>query len=142
LLNSVNEHVDQLEKESILKKADILHLIIKRGGDFQPIVRDYEYSREKLQAIDDARYGAVHRLQFREGVADVDGTVDYFRRTVLYFIELPNFRYGLRVDPTVSTNGDSGSTDNGKKSTAKNRETTAGRIGRIDHATIGLFSES
>jgi hypothetical protein len=78
-------------------------------------VREYEYSREKLESIDRARHEAVHRLQFREGFAEIDATIDYLLRTVVYFMGLVHFRYGLKIDPNVSTTGGSGSADHGKK---------------------------
>jgi hypothetical protein len=114
LLNSIDKCLEQLEKESVLKKADMLHRIIK-PGNYRPTVREYEYSREKLDSIDRARHEGVHRLQFRQGFAEIDATIDYLRRTVVYFMQLVHFRYGLKVDPNVNTSGDSGSADRGEK---------------------------
>ena len=50
LLNSIDKCLEQLEKESVLKKADMLHRIIK-PGNYRSTVREYEYSREKLESI-------------------------------------------------------------------------------------------
>jgi len=102
LLKSVDDYLTQLERESILKKADILHQVIK-PGNYQTTVRDYAYSRDKLQAIDRARHDAVHKLRFREGFGEIDDTIDYLRKTVVYFMGLLHRRYGLKIDPNIST---------------------------------------
>jgi hypothetical protein len=104
LLRSVDDYLAQLERESILKKADILHQVIK-PGNYQTTVREYAYSRDRLQLIDRARHDAVHRLQFREGFAEIDHTIDYLRKTVVYFMGLIHRRYGLKIDPNVSADG-------------------------------------
>jgi len=104
LLRSVDDYLAQLEKESILKKADVLHQIIK-PGNYQTTVREYAYSRDRLQLIDRARHDAVHRLRFREGFAEIDDTIDYLRKTVVYFMGLIHRRYGLKIDPNVSADG-------------------------------------
>jgi hypothetical protein len=106
LLSLIEKCLAQLEKESILKKADMLHRVIK-PGNYQTTVRDYAYSREKLEEIDRARHEAVHRLQFRQGFADIEKTIDYLRRTVVYFIGLVHFRYALKIDTTVATDENS-----------------------------------
>ena len=106
LLNSVDKRVQQLEKESALKKADMLHQIIKPGADTPP-VRDYSYSRDKLELIDFARHGAVHRLEFEHGVEEVEATTYYLLQTIFYFMVLLHFRYGLKVDPNIDSKPDS-----------------------------------
>lgn len=111
LLNSIEKCLEQLEKESILKKADMLHRVIK-PGNYLTTVRDYAYSRERLDAIDRARHEAVHRLQFREGFVEIEKTIDYLRRTVVHFIGLIHFRYGLKIDTSVAAGENSKSERN------------------------------
>jgi hypothetical protein len=105
LLNAVDKHVKRLENESVLTKADMLHQVIKPGKD-APSVRDYAYSREKLKAMDHARHGAVHRLEFEHGVEEIDATAYYLLQTLLYFMALVNFRYGLKIDANIDSNPD------------------------------------
>jgi hypothetical protein len=101
LLNLIDKYLEQLEKESVLKNADMLHRIIK-PGNYRSTVRQYEYSRDKLESIDRARHEAVHRLQFEQGFAEIDATIDYLLRTVIYFMGLVHRRYGVKVDPNIS----------------------------------------
>jgi hypothetical protein len=104
LMNTVDKYVEQLERESVLKKADMLHkIIIKPGENYRTTVRQYEYSRDKLELIDRARHEAVHRLRFRQGFTEIDATVDYLLRTVVYFMGLVHRRYGVKIDANVST---------------------------------------
>jgi hypothetical protein len=106
LLNAVDKCLAQLEKESVLKKADMLHRIIK-PGDYRSTVREYSYSQEKLESIDRARHEAVHRLQFGQGFAEIDSTIFYLLQTLFYFMGLVHFRYSLKIDPNVGIDGDS-----------------------------------
>jgi hypothetical protein len=105
LLRCVDDYLAQLERESILKKADVLHQVIK-PGNYQTTVRNYAYSRERLELIDRARHDAVHRLRFREGFGEIDDTIDYLRKTVVHFMGLLHRRYGLQIDPNVNTDAD------------------------------------
>jgi len=112
LVTSVETYLARLERESILRKADVLHQVIK-PGNYRTTVRNYAYSQEKLESIDCARHEAVHRLRFREGFAKIDDTIDYLQRTVIYFIGLLHHRYGLKIDAsmTADANRDSTATD-------------------------------
>lgn len=106
LVNSVDKRVTQLERESILKKADMLHQVVKLGANV-PSIRAYAYSRDKLESIDRARHEAVHRLQFEHGVEEVDATAYYLLQTIFYFMALVNRRYGLKIDANIDSKPDS-----------------------------------
>jgi hypothetical protein len=109
LLKSVDDYLAHLERESILKKADVLHQVFK-PGNYRTTVRDYAYSRDRLQLIDRARHDAVHRLRFREGFGEIDDTIDYLRKTVVYFMGLLHRRYGLKIDPNANADANSSAT--------------------------------
>jgi hypothetical protein len=103
LLNTVDRYLEQLERESVLKKAELLHRIIEPSENYRMTVREYEYSRDRLESIDRARHEAVHQLRFRQGFAEIDAMVDYLLRTVKYFMGLVHYRCGLKIDANVST---------------------------------------
>lgn len=113
LLKSLDEYLAQLERESILKKGDVLHQALK-PGNYKTVIRDYKYSRERLESIDQARHDAVHKLRFREGFGEIDITIDYLRKTVGYFMDLLNHRYGLKIDPNASADTNSSPSSNKK----------------------------
>ncbi|SRR6266496_2628693 len=104
LLDSIDKYLSQLERESILKKADTLYRVI-RPGDYASTVREYVYSRERLEAIDRARHEAVHQLRFHKGFEGIEETISYLRKTVVHFMGLIHRRYGLKIDPNVSADG-------------------------------------
>jgi hypothetical protein len=99
LIETVDSKLDELERESILKKADILHQIIKPDG--KELLSDYQYSKARLEKIDCKRHEAVHRLQFETAFSSLEETIAYLCRTVFYFAVLLNVRYGLKIDPNV-----------------------------------------
>jgi hypothetical protein len=105
-IDSIDNYLKGLERESILKKADVLHQVIKPQG-FPMTVRDYQYEREKLESIDEARHQVVHQLRFRDGFPSVTHTIDYLRKTAVYFMGLIHRRYGLKLDPNVDADGTS-----------------------------------
>src|SRR5262249_55051095 len=92
LLEAVDKRVQQLERESVIKKAEMLHQVTNLGANV-PSIRDYAYSSDKLESIDRARHEAVHRLQFEHGVQEIDATTYYLLQTIFYFMALVNRRY-------------------------------------------------
>lgn len=94
----LDNYLIQLEKESLLKKADILHQITALGDAIQ-VPGDYMYSRDRLNNIDENRHRIIHGLQFKDAVPDAELDIDYLMRTGIYFLSIVNQKYKLRIDP-------------------------------------------
>lgn len=99
LWNSIQNYLTQIERESVLKKAQLLHRITQPDESF---FRDgpihFRYSAERLESIDRARHEAVHALQFTSKIADLDDTLLYLLRAVFYFVRILHKRWGLQLD--------------------------------------------
>lgn len=99
LWNAIQTYLGQVERESMLKKAQLLHRLTTPDETFfadGPI--HFTYSVDRLQTIDHARHEAVHGLQFINPIPDLDDTLLYLLRAVFYFLRLLHFRFGLRLD--------------------------------------------
>lgn len=98
LSKKLDEFFEQLERESLLKKADYLFARCKPPADWSPM-HDYVYDRDRLRKLDDYRHEVIHGTSPPQGIAAAEEEVDYLTRTVLFFLGLVNLRYGLRLDP-------------------------------------------
>jgi hypothetical protein len=98
LRTKLDEFFEQLERESLLKKADYLFARCKPPANWSPM-HDYIYDRDRLKKLDDYRHEVIHGKDPLQGIDSAEQEVDYLTRTVLFFLGLVNLRYGLRLDP-------------------------------------------
>lgn len=98
LRKKLDEFFEQLEWESLLKKADYLLARCKPAPNWSPM-NDYIYERDRLKRLDDYRHEVIHGTGPLQGIAAAEEEVDYLTRTVLFFLGLVNLRYGLQLDP-------------------------------------------
>jgi hypothetical protein len=98
LRKKLDEFFEQLERESLLKKADHLFARCKPPANWSPMA-DYLYDRERLRRLDDYRHEVIHGVNSLPKIADAEKEVDYLTRTVLFFQGLVNLQYGLKLDP-------------------------------------------
>lgn len=104
LKNKLDEFLEQLDRESLLKKADHLLARCKPPEKWSPM-RDYVYDRDRLEKLDDYRHNVIHGDSLGKGIAKAEGEVDYLMKTVLFFQGLVNLRYGLMLDPYYAFTG-------------------------------------
>jgi len=95
---AIRDYFLQLKKESILKKADHLHAICKPPPGFMGVTA-YTYSRDRLAQVDRLRQDILHRQIPDTPIADLDGLLEFNRKTTMHFISLVNNRYDMRIDP-------------------------------------------
>ena len=98
LSKKLDEFFEQLERESLLKKADYLFARCKPAANWSPM-NNYIYDRDRLKKLDDYRHQVIHGINRLERIASADEEVDYLTRTVLFFMGLIDLRYGRRLDP-------------------------------------------
>jgi hypothetical protein len=90
------ETLNQLERDSLLKKADRLYALCQPPADYQGVL-DYTYDRDRLDQLDKLRHGIVHRVQIKEPIANCEEQVTYLHLTGWHFMSLPNYKYDLRI---------------------------------------------
>jgi hypothetical protein len=97
LSREVSKFILSLERESLLKKVDLLFSICKPPRDFAPI-NDFQYDRARLEELDKLRHEIVHGsgpIKLPNGPADIR----YPQRTSSFLMALVNERFGIKVDP-------------------------------------------
>lgn len=99
LWRAVESYLAQIERESIIKKSNVLHQLTKPDKSFfatGPI--DFTYSVPRLETIDELRHQAVHGLNFTRQIPDLGEHVVYLLRAIFYFVRILHFRFGLQID--------------------------------------------
>jgi hypothetical protein len=98
LQQKLTEYFAQLERESLLTKADQLLARCKPEARWSPM-NNYEYDRDRLKRLDEFRHNVIHGDGLGMELNDSDNEVDYLMRTALYFMGLVNLRYGFQINP-------------------------------------------
>jgi len=104
LKRKLDEFLERLERESLLKKADLLFARCQPPEKWSP-THDYAYDRDRLQRLDDYRHEVIHGERLGKGIGNADAEVDYLMRTVLFLMGLVNLRYKVMINPFYSMTG-------------------------------------
>jgi hypothetical protein len=96
----IREKIERMERESLLKKVDLLFQLCRPPKDYAP-VNDYVYDRGRLEKIDDARNGIIHKDGIGKALDDIEDDLDFIRKTANYLLALVNRRYGVQVVATL-----------------------------------------
>jgi hypothetical protein len=99
----LDEYLVQLERESLLKKADLLFARCQPPEKWSPM-GNYVYDRDHLKMLDDCRHDIIHGNEITV-INRAHEEVDYLMRTVLFFMGLVNRRYGIQLDPFYAVTG-------------------------------------
>lgn len=97
----IEEHLQSLEKESLLKKADRLFAVCKPPDEFAQI-RGYAYDRDRLKALDKKRHEVVHGQVLTDPLPRGDEDVLYLMQTSFYFMGIVNNRFDLKIDSATA----------------------------------------
>jgi hypothetical protein len=127
LLNAaIRAYLEQLERESLLKKLDAIMSVCKPGEGLLPPL-GYRYNRKRIEVLDKLRHDYVHGEPVTAKLPAGDDDIVYLRQTDMFMLSLVNWRYKVRLDPTIldppaseaapaspSTQGDKALSDNGR----------------------------
>jgi hypothetical protein len=97
--------LEELERESLLKKADRLYALCQPPAGHQGVI-DYTYDRERLEEIDRLRHDIVHRIKIKDPIPKCDELLLYLDQTGFHLMSLPNHKYDLRL-PSLGTSASS-----------------------------------
>jgi hypothetical protein len=99
----IEDKLDLLEWESLLKKVDLLFQLCSPPENFAPI-NNYKYDRNRLEQIDDRRHGIIHRNAMTEPLANIDEDLDFISKTANFLMGLVNQKYDIRLNPAMMFN--------------------------------------
>lgn len=92
------EFFGQLDKESLLKKADLLLARCKPPAHWSPM-HNYAYDRDRLERVDAYRHSVIHGESLGLGIAEADENLSFLQKTSLFFMGLVNYRYNVKIVP-------------------------------------------
>jgi len=96
LIEKIGLLLIDLERKSMMEKADQLFRLAKPTRDFEPI-KSYAFDRERLSSLDQMRNDVVHVKSARIPLPQGDEDILFLRRTVLYFVAMVSRYFGVRI---------------------------------------------
>ncbi len=93
----IQEKLKQFERDSLLKKVDLLFQLCTPPVGYAPI-NNYAYDRDRLERVDDARHGIIHRGGLGKPIANIDDDLDFISKTANYLLALVNHKYGVQLN--------------------------------------------
>ncbi len=100
----IDEYFQVLDRSPLLTKVDRLFEVCKPPDKFSPL-RDYEFNRDRLAALDTNRHAVVHKLTLANPLPRGDDDIWFLMSTANYVMAMINERFGLRIDPTKFITG-------------------------------------
>jgi hypothetical protein len=94
----LDEFFAQLDRESLLKKAEYLFARCKPPDGWTPM-NNYAYDGKRLEQLDRYRHNVIHGGSLGKGIAAAEEEVEFLMKTALFFMGLVNLRYGLKLNP-------------------------------------------
>jgi hypothetical protein len=98
----LDERLEKLERESLLKKVDRLFARCNPPSGWSPM-DGYAFERDRIKGFDDQRHEIVHGKALGKPLTLFqvsDENLFYVQQTGMFFMGLLNFKYHLRIDPT------------------------------------------
>jgi hypothetical protein len=93
----LQEYFAQLERESLLKKLDLLHAKCNPTTAAQR-VQDYAYDRDRIEQLDNLRHQIIHGERRNPLLPNGDQDILYLQHTSIYLMSMVSERYGVKWD--------------------------------------------
>ena len=87
-------YLQQLERESLITKGDILFKIV-RPMSTRGVIKGFRYSREKLVELDQLRHDLVHKMAFCRNIRQPAAKAEYLFKVGNFFHNLVARHYGV-----------------------------------------------
>lgn len=95
---SILDFIEGLERQSLMKKLDTFFQVV-RPSDNPSRIRDYQYSRVRIDQFDQARHVAAHDDPVAYDPDGLKADVEYLRKTVMFLLAILIERYDVRNIP-------------------------------------------
>jgi hypothetical protein len=94
----IQARLDQIERESIFVKIDLLFGLCHPPANYAPI-NNYTYDRGRLERIDGERHTVIHENGFTTPLPTIGEDLEFISKTAWFVMGLVNQKHGLRIDP-------------------------------------------
>ena len=94
---AIGRHLEILERESLLKKLDVLFALCHPP----PSLQNYSYDRKRIADLDTLRHDYVHRGWVGGRLPQGDDDLVFLSNTTTFLFHLVTQRYGIRLDPNA-----------------------------------------
>ncbi|MBI2585901.1 MAG: hypothetical protein HYW28_08530 [Rhodospirillales bacterium] len=98
LSEKVGRFLKELEKDSLLKKTNLLFTLGQPPKDFAP-VRGFKFDRERLEKLDIKRHEIVHEKIDTAPLQKGEDDIRFIRDTANFLMALVSKRFGVKIDP-------------------------------------------
>jgi hypothetical protein len=95
----LDEYLDQLSRESLRKRLDMLNERYQPAPAFEYDDDPYRFDRDRLEGIDRHRQRVIHQLELSNGGEDVSADLAYLEATCFFVIFMIAHKHGIAVDP-------------------------------------------
>ncbi len=96
--NLIEVYLTNLEKESLLRKADFLFQICRPPSGFAPM-EGYTFSRSRLADLDALRHRIVHTVGPLTRIPNSEDDFEFLWKTGNFLFCLVNNKYDVKIDP-------------------------------------------
>jgi len=86
-----------LERESIVKRSDILHAICKPASQAR-YANNFTFSKSALETFDNLRHDIVHGQQSVREIFTIDQELNFGLKAGVYFSSMIRHKYGLEKE--------------------------------------------
>ena len=101
LQEKVKEYINQLERESILRKIDIILEICKYKEGINPDNK-FNYNRERIKKFNDLRNNIVHEKSQLKNIQFKDDDLRYIQGIVVFLTNMISLKFNIKIDPYVA----------------------------------------
>ena len=93
----LEDHLDALAKDSVLKRADALFAVCSPAAGFSPST-SFTWDRSELARIDQLRHDLAHGRVLAPPAEEVEKDIEFVIQTGLFFFAMLNATYGIKMD--------------------------------------------
>lgn len=90
--------LEQLERESLIKKVELLFARCQPPTGFAPIGH-YTFDMNRLKWLDNLRHAIIHGQGLGAPIASAADEVEFLMKTSLFLMCLINEKYGMKLNP-------------------------------------------
>jgi hypothetical protein len=98
----VDRYLKQLERESVVRKIDVLYRACPPARGAASGVRGYTFDRERVERLDKRRHDIIHGSGLGKPIHDAHADLEFLLHTANHLLILVADRFGLKINPSYA----------------------------------------